>query len=126
MIGDHAQGLVFEIFRAGKFGRRRDQRLEQIDIVVVMHILQNRGETFQSHAGVYRRFRQRLHVAVGVAIELHENQIPDFDVAIAVLVRTARRPALDLGAVVVEYFAAGTAGSGIAHRPEIIRGADAG
>ena len=126
VVGDDAQRLVFEILAAGQLRGGRDQRLEQIDFVVVVHVLHDRREPLQSHAGIHRRFRQGLHVALGIAVELHENQVPDFDVAIAVFVRGARRAALDLRPVVVEYLAAGSAGTGIAHRPEIVRGADAG
>ena len=56
-----------------------------------------------------------------VAVELHEHQVPDFDVAIALGFGRARRPARDLRTVVVEHLAAGTTGTRIGHLPEIVR-----
>ena len=56
---------------------------------------------------------------------LHEDQVPDLDEAVAVLVRAARRAAGDAVAVVVEDLRARAAGAGVAHRPEIVRGRDA-
>src|SRR5690606_13980664 len=53
-------------------------------------------------------------------IELHENEIPDLDVAIAVRVRRAGRPARDHRAVVVEDLAARAARTRVAHRPEVV------
>ena len=91
-----------------------------------MNILQYGGESLQPHAGINRRPWQRFHVAGGVTVELHEYEVPDFDVAIAILLGGTRRSAFDLGTMVVEYFAAGTTGAGVTHRPEIIRGTDAG
>jgi hypothetical protein len=55
-----------------------------------------------------------------VAVELHEHEIPDLDVAVAVRVLGTRGPARDAGAVVVEDFAARTAGAGVGHLPEVV------
>ncbi len=62
--------------------------------------------------------------AVAAAVVLHEHQVPDFDVAVAILIRRTRRTTGNILAVVVEDFGAGTARSGIAHRPEIVFRAD--
>ena len=67
-----------------------------------------------------------LHALVpGHLLELHEDQVPDLDEAVAVLVGAARRPAGDMLAVVEEDLRARTARAGVAHRPEIVRGRDA-
>ena len=60
--------------------------------------------------------------AGGVAIELHEDQIPDFDVTAALAGELAIGVALvgRSDTHVIENFAAGAAGAGIAHGPEII------
>ena len=58
-------------------------------------------------------------------LELHEDEVPDLDKAVAVLVGAARRAAGDALAVVVEDLRARPARAGIAHRPEIVRGRDA-
>src|SRR4029077_20944935 len=52
-------------------------------------------------------------------IELHEHQIPDLDVAIALLVRRSGRSAGNLRTVVVEDLAAGTTRAGVPHGPEV-------
>ena len=121
MVGDDAQRLVLEIGRTGQLGGLADQALEQIDLVVRMDMLEHRGQAFQTHAGVHARRRQRYERAVRLAIELHEDVVPDLDVAVPVLVRGARGTAGDVLAVVVEDLGARTAGAGIGHLPEIVR-----
>ena len=64
-------------------------------------------------------------LAAGQRLELHEDEIPDLDVAVAVGVGRAGRAAGDLVAVVVEDLRARAAGAGVAHRPEIVVGGDA-
>ena len=64
-------------------------------------------------------FGNGLEHAVARPIVLHEHEIPDLDVAVAVLVGRSRRTAWDLRAVIVENLAARTAGAGVAHLPEI-------
>ncbi len=98
----------------------RQQVLEQVDLVVAVLALQHRGDALQAHAGVHRRLGQRVHHAVFGAVELHEDVVPDLDVAVAVFVRAARGAAGDLGAVVVEDLGAGAAGAGVAHHPEVV------
>jgi hypothetical protein len=98
-----------------------DQRLEQVDLVVAVHVLQHRGQPLQAHAGVDAGLGQRRERAGGVALELHEHQVPDLDVAVAVLLGAAGRPALDLGTVVVEDLGARAAGAGVGHLPEVVR-----
>ena len=63
--------------------------------------------------------RQRRKIAIGVGVELNENQIPNLDAARIVLIheRTARvaiRRKIDV------QFGTGTAWAGVAHHPEII------
>src|SRR6266705_1576141 len=55
-----------------------------------------------------------------VAVELHEDEIPDLDLAVAFGLARAWRAAGDAGPVVVEEFAARPARAGIGHVPEII------
>ncbi len=61
-----------------------------------------------------------MHHAGIVAVELHEHQVPDFDVAIAVFLGRTRRPAPDVGAVVEENLRARTARAGVGHLPEVV------
>ncbi len=120
MVGDDAQRRRLDIAVAGQLGRGLQQVLEQIDFVVGVHALHHRRHALQAHAGIDRRLGQWRHLAGGVAVELHENEVPHFDIAIAVLFRAARRATPDFGAVIVEDFRAGSAGAGIAHLPEVV------
>src|SRR4030095_1591034 len=74
----------------------------------------------EAHARIDGRLRQRGEHAFGGTIELHEHEVPDFDPAIAVGIRGARRAARDVRAVVVEDLAARTARTGLAHLPEVV------
>src|SRR5262245_38585619 len=98
---------------------------EEIGFEDAVDALQDGGHALQPHAGVDRRTRQRHALLLRHLLELHEDEIPELEEAIAVLLRTARRPAPDVLAAVDEDLRAGAARAGIAHRPEIIRGRDA-
>src|SRR5205823_13186711 len=95
-----------------------------VDIVVVVLALEDGGNAFEPHAGIDRRPRQRQAIAARLLLELHEDEVPDLDKAVAVLIGAAGRPARDRRAMVVEYFRAGSARAGVAHRPEIVGGRD--
>ena len=120
VIGDHPQRTGVQIRGTGRGGGGLDQVLKQVDLVVAVDALHHRRQPLQPHAGIHRGFGQRVQHAIRAPVELHEHQIPDFDVAVAVFVRRPRRAAGDPRTVVVEDFRAGTAGAGIAHRPEVI------
>ena len=127
MVGDHPvrDGVRSVRVHAGGLGRGQDQRPHQVDVVIVVLALQHGGEPLQPHAGVDGGARQRNALLRSHLLELHEDQVPDLDEPVAVLVRAAGRAAGNVLAVVVEDFRAGAAGAGIAHRPEIVRGRDA-
>ena len=57
---------------------------------------------------------------MSVTLELHEHEVPDFDVTIAIGVRAAGRAARDVRPMIVEDLGAGTAGPRVAHHPEIV------
>ncbi len=122
VVGQHAQRRAVHVGTRGLPRGGGDQRLEQVDFVVGMNALQHRGDALQPHAGVDARLGQGMHDAGLVAIELHEDVVPDFDVAVAILVFAAGRAAPDVLAVVVEDLGARAAGAGVAHHPEIVRG----
>src|SRR5258708_31436458 len=91
---------------------------------------------FKAHAGVHARLRQGSELTAGVAIELHEHEIPDFDEAAAVARKCAFRGSNSVtkigsgGAHVVMNFTARSARAGVAHGPEVFlparKGAKAG
>lgn len=120
VIGDDLQGVIGQILHAGLARGGGDQLLEQVDLVVGMHVLQHRRDALQAHAGVHAGLGQAFHVAGGVALELHEHQVPDLDVAIAVFLGRARRAAPDFRTMVVEDFRTRAAGAGVRHLPEVV------
>ena len=120
VIGDHAQAGRQVVLRAGLAHRGADQVLEEVDLVVGVHVLQHRRQPLEAHAGVDRRLRQRVQHALVVAVELHEHEIPDLDVAVALGFRRSGRAAPDLGAVVVEDLRARSARAGVGHLPEVV------
>src|SRR5205807_545001 len=101
-----------------------DHRADQVGLVDVVHALEQRGDPFDAHAGVdvlggqgadRRVALLRAQLAADV---LHEDQVPDLQVA--VLVRD--RAALDavLGATVVVDLRAWATGTGNAHVPVVV------
>src|SRR5690606_17050452 len=56
---------------------------------------------------------------------LHEQEVPDLDETVSILVRAARRAAGDMLAMIVEDFRAGAARTRIPHGPEIVAGGNA-
>ncbi len=109
---------------AGQFHAGGDEMAEDVDVIIVVDALEHRGDALEPHAGVDRGRGQRHARAVGPLVVLHEDEIPDLDIAVAVGLRTAGRAARHLGTVVVEDLGTGPAGPGITHRPEIVAGRD--
>ena len=102
-----------------------DQVTEKIDFEYALDALQDAGHALQPEAGVDRGTRQRHALFLRHLLELHEDEIPEFEEAVAILLRAARRSAPDMLAAVDEDLRARTARTGIAHRPEIVRGRNA-
>jgi hypothetical protein len=127
MVGDDAVAhLVLAIGAGlGEFGRGLDQRPHQVDVVIVVLALHHGGDALKPHAGIDAGLGQRDALLLGHLLELHEHEIPDLDIAVAIGFRRTRRAAPDLVAVVVENLGTRTAGAGIAHGPEIVRRGDA-
>jgi hypothetical protein len=63
--------------------------------------------------------------AIGELLVLHEDEVPDLDEPVAILVGRCRGAAPDVVAVVEEDLGAGAAGAGRAHAPEVVIGGDA-
>ncbi|OIQ71303.1 hypothetical protein GALL_470830 [mine drainage metagenome] len=85
-------------------------------------MLQNGSQTLQAHAGVHARRWQFDQSAVALHVKLHEHVVPDFNEAVAVLIRAARGATGDFRAVVVEDFRTRAAGTGVGHHPEVVGG----
>ena len=96
-----------------------DQSCEEVGLVDRIDVLKDDGGTLHPHSGVDAGSGQWREGAVRLAVELHEDQVPQLDVpvaCIAVLVhhvgavrRAARLAASPVGAEVVVQLAAGSA-----------------
>lgn len=94
--------------------------LKEVDIVIVVNALHHGGNALKPHTGINRRLGQRGHFSTGIALELHKNQVPNFNIAIEIVVFTAGRTAWNVFTMVPKYFCAWTARAGIAHLPKIV------
>src|ERR1700712_4823739 len=126
MVGDDPERSDGLLPRRATERRRGgiDQVTEQIGLEHTVDALQNAGHAFEAQAGVDRGTRQRLALLLRHLLKLHEDEIPEFKEAVAVLLRAAGWTAPDMLATVDENFRTGPARSGVAHRPEVIRGRD--
>ena len=130
VVGEHAQrahrGAAVGVLRARPRLAGRDDLLEAVGLVDGVHALQQRRDALHAGAGVDRRLRQRRE-AVRLAVELHEDEVPVLEHAVAVALRAAlvgaaaERPAAAvLGAAVVEQLRAGAARTGRPGLPEVV------
>ncbi len=98
-----------------------DDRPQKIGVEVGLDLLHHRGDALQAHPGVDARSGQRGEGAVGGAVELHEDEVPDLEIAVAVAPHGAlRAPAAVGGTAVEDDLGAGAAGPGVAHGPEVV------
>lgn len=104
----HRMGPVRIALRG--IGRCDDQRPHEVGRVIVMRALQHGGNALEPHAGIDRGPRQVRARAVCMLLILHEDEVPDFDEAVAILIGAAGRAAGDLVAMIEEDFRAGPQG----------------
>ena len=98
-----------------------EQRHEEIGVVVGLDALHDGGDAFEPGAGVDGGAGQRFELPRRIAVELHEDEIPDLDDVVALAVderRSARRQRV--GTTVEVDLGARPAGSGLAHGPVVV------
>ena len=87
VLGDDAHGVVVRRVRAVLTSRQRlnagEQRQEQIGLVDRGNALHDHSGALEAHAGVHARRGQRVSRAVQVVVELHEDKVPQLNVAVA-------------------------------------------
>ena len=127
MVRDHPvrHGVVSVRGPSARLGRRLDEVAEQIDTVDVVPALEHGRDPLQPHARIDRGPGQVDSLVPGNLLELHEDEVPDFDEPVAVLAGAARRAAGNVVAVIVEDLGTRPAGARGPHRPEIVGGRDA-
>src|SRR4029077_1844077 len=77
-------------------------------------------QALKPHPGVDRGPRQRGHLPRRVALELHEDEVPDLDRVVPGTVDEIRGVLREVAAGEVVDLRAGTAGAGLPHRPEVL------
>ena len=126
MVRDGAMAglLIANRLCARELLRRVDQCPERIGVVIVRHALHDRRNPLKAHARINRRLGQWHVGAVVLPFKLHEHEVPDFDKTVTIFVGASGRATKDMVAMVVEYLAAWSAGSSVAHGPKIVRRGD--
>src|SRR6478735_6059738 len=105
---ERRDGLLLRPMPEGRRGGI-DQMTEQVGLEDAVDALQDAGHALQPQTRVDRGARQRNALVLRHLLELHENEIPEFKEAVAILLRAAGRPAPDVLAAVNEYLGARTA-----------------
>ena len=123
MIGDN---VLSRDLLARRERRAPDRRLgrneigEQVGLIHRRHAVADGEHSFESRAGVDRLARKLGQRAIGRAIVLLEDDVPNLDVAIAEVRTGVVGTGGVLRARVVEQLGAGTARAGRAHRPKVL------
>ena len=127
MVGNHAHShinlVVLAIFLARKFRDFGNHRGEDVGVVVGGFSLESHTEALEAHAGIDYLGGERFERVVGLAVELHKHEVPDFNHLGVVLVDQlgAGHFGTLLGRTEVDMdFRAGAAGTGLAHLPEVV------
>ena len=97
-----------------------DEGREEVDLVDAVDALEDRGDAVEAHPGVDPRPGQRWQRAVPLAVELHEDQVPELEDALAVIGVAARLPAADVGPPVPPELGVRPAGARLARRPPVL------
>ena len=128
VVGDDAElhigVLVLAVVPTGKAAGGFDDGEDLVDLVHVLHALEQEGDTFESHTGIdVLRGQVAGDVEVDLRadlgeFELHEHEVPDLDVAVFV----GHGSAFDAvgGAAVEVDLGAVAAGAGLSGVPEVV------
>ncbi len=127
MVGHHTHGhiaaLILAVAPAGHFGYLTDKRLKDVGIVIALLPLKDHAKPLEAHTRIDMAMRELLEGAVGLAVVLHEDEVPYLDDLRMVAVHQfpSGHGGTLLGGTKVEMnFATRSARARIAHLPEII------
>ena len=119
----HVSLLVYAILQTGDVLLLLDDGLEDVGIVVRVLALHGANKTLEAHTCIDNVHWKRNERAVGLALVLHEHDVPDLDNLGIVLVYEFASGSLSLllGSTRVEVnLRAGTTRTRIAHLPEVV------
>ena len=127
VVGDDAHGhvdrFVLAVGEAREFGDFTNDGLEHVGVVVRRLALHHTHQALEAHAGIDDFVGQSLERTVGLAVVLHEDEVPNLDNEGVVFVHqlcTGHGGFLGIGAVVDVDFRARAAGTCVAHLPEVV------
>ena len=130
VVGDHAhRHVVLGVLAVGlarPAADRLEEGCEEVGVVVGELALHDRRHPLEAHAGVDAGRGQGVERPLGVAVVLHEDEVPDLEPPVALALDAEARPAgrlLAAGKVVALEevdLGAGPAGAGLAHGPEVV------
>src|SRR5690606_15035882 len=120
VVSNDLEGIVFQIYTTRFTRSSGNEVAEKVDFVIGMLVLQDCGNALQAHACVDTGLGKRRELATRITVELHEDQVPDLDVAVAVFLGRTGRASPHFGPMVVENFRARATGAGIGHLPEVV------
>ena len=118
-------GEAGRYFFPARLSMARENVPEKVGVVVAFHPLDDGGDSFEPHAGIDAGLGEGFQRPVGKAFELHENEVPEFQVPVAVAPEAALgAPAADARSLVDDDLRTRPARAGVAHLPEIILGGE--
>src|SRR5690606_22660562 len=125
MVCDHAKRnggigfrIVLDLRKAGCFS---DNALENVCVVVRVDVLKDRGDSLEACSRVNRRLWKRVQLSRRIPLILHEDEIPEFHITIAIAAHGASGLATAVFlAAIDENLTAWAAGTRIAHSPEVV------
>ena len=111
------------IFDAAYLGNLVEQRSEDVSVVVGSLVLHGADEALEAHACVHVVVGQRLKLAIGLAVILHEDEVPNLNDLWVVLVdevAAVHLLALLFGTHVIVNLGTGATWAGVTHLPEVV------
>ena len=128
MVRDGAvvgEALNSNLAVAGQITEAVEERREDVGLVVGRHVLEDCAHALEAHAGIDAGLRKRCECAVGGAVELDEDVVPQFPPTVAVAgQKTVAAVTEALARAVVDDLGIGAAGARVAHGPEVLVGAE--
>ncbi len=125
MVGNDAIGGILQVVHLPRIGEstghfldRLEDRRKHVRVVIAVLALQDLGDALETHPRIDVLGRQRSQALVRVAVELDEDQVPDFDDLVSAGVDELRAGLV--GRSVVMDLGAGAARAGVAHLPEVV------
>ena len=121
----YALGFCGSVGLFHNLGNPVEEGAKEIGVIVGVNPLHDRSQPLQTQPGVDARRRQGRSLSAGVAVELHEDQIPELQKLSAragglELQGVGRAGAVGGGAQIVVQLGAGTAGASVGHLPEVV------